>query len=82
MIKRGGSSLPKETHIWNQEYPSLMTINGREKDCPPNGLGDSFDDLWYDDLVQVQVIRASFLLESNTQFDLSVSFLFLSGPTV
>jgi hypothetical protein len=76
MIKRRGSSLPKKTHVWNRDYLSLVSINGRGKDHSPNGLGDSFDDLWYDDLVQAQAIRASFLLESTAGFDQSVSFLF------
>jgi hypothetical protein len=49
-------SLPKKTQIWNKDYPSLVTINGRGKDCLPNGLGDDFSDLWFDDLVQVQAI--------------------------
>jgi hypothetical protein len=44
-------------------------INGRGKDRSPNGLGDEFQDLWYDDLVHAQAIRASFLLESNVGFD-------------
>jgi hypothetical protein len=62
---RGGSSLPKKTCVWNKDYPSLITINSRGKDCSSNGLGDDFSDLWYDDLVQAQAIWASFLIESN-----------------
>jgi hypothetical protein len=50
-------------------YPSLVTINGRGKDRSPKRLADDFQDLWYDDLVQAQAIRASFLLESNAGFD-------------
>jgi hypothetical protein len=46
-----------------------VSINGRGKDRSLNGLRDEFQDLWYDDLVQAQAIRASFLLESNTGFD-------------
>jgi uncharacterized coiled-coil protein SlyX len=46
-----------------------VTINGRGKDRSPKGLADDFQDLWYDDLVQAQAIRALFLLESNTGFD-------------
>ena len=46
-----------------------MTINARGKNRTPNGLGDEFSDLWFDDLVQAQAIRASFLLESNQGFD-------------
>jgi hypothetical protein len=69
MIKRGGTSLPKKIHGGNRPYPSLVTINRRGKDCSPKGLADDFQDLWYDDLVQVQAIRASFLLESNAGFD-------------
>jgi hypothetical protein len=46
-----------------------VTINGRGKDRSPKGLADNFQDLWYDDLVQAQAIRASFLLESNAGFD-------------
>ena len=46
-----------------------MTINAQGKDRSPNGLGDDFSDLWFDDLVQAQAIRASFLLESNMGFD-------------
>jgi hypothetical protein len=61
--------LPKKTRVWNRDYPSLVTINGRGKDRPPNGLGDKFPDLWFNDLVQAQAIRASFLLESNAGFD-------------
>jgi hypothetical protein len=70
MIKWGGMSLPKKTHVWNGDYPSLVAINGRGKDHSPNGLGDSFDNLWFDDLVQAQAIRALFLLESNAGYDL------------
>jgi hypothetical protein len=70
-------SLPKKTRVWNWDYLSLISINGREKDCSPNGLGDEFQDLWYNDLVQAQAIKPSFLLESNTGFDASVSFLSL-----
>jgi hypothetical protein len=47
----------------------LVTINGRGKDRSPKGLSDNFGDLWYDDLVQAQAVRASYLLESNTGFD-------------
>jgi hypothetical protein len=65
MIKRGGTSLPKKIRNGNRPYPSLVTINGRGKDRSPKGLVDDFQDLWYDDLVQAQAIRASFLLESN-----------------
>jgi hypothetical protein len=46
-----------------------VTINGRGKDRSPKGLADDFQDLWYNDLVQAQAIRASFLLESNARFD-------------
>jgi hypothetical protein len=53
-----------------------VSINGRGKDHTPNGLGDEFQDLWYNDLVQAQAIQASFLLESNAGFDMSVSFSF------
>jgi hypothetical protein len=65
--------LPKKTRVGNWDYPSLVTINGRGKDCSPRGLGDEFPDLWYDDLVQAQAVRASFLLESNAGFDACVS---------
>jgi hypothetical protein len=61
--------LPKKIRNGNQSYPSLITINGRGKDRSPKGLADDFHDLWYDDLVQAQAIRASFLLESNAGFD-------------
>jgi hypothetical protein len=61
--------LPKKTHVWNRDYPSLVTINGRGKDRSPNGLGDESPDLWFNDLVQAQAIRASFLLESNAGFN-------------
>jgi hypothetical protein len=69
MIKRGGMSLPKKVRNGNRPYPSLVTINGRGKDCSPKGLADNFQDLWYDNLVQAQAIQASFLLESNARFD-------------
>ena len=69
MIKQGGTSLLKKTQVGNCNYPSLVTINARGKDHTPNRLGDEFSDLWFDDLVQVQAIRASFLLESNHGFD-------------
>jgi hypothetical protein len=69
MIKRGGTSLPKNIRGGNHPYPSLVTINGRGKDYSPKGLADDFQDLWYDDLVQAQAIRSSFLLESNAGFD-------------
>jgi hypothetical protein len=58
-------SLPKKIWNGNRPHPSLITINGRGKDHSPKGLADDFQDLWYDDLVQAQAIRASFLLESN-----------------
>ena len=61
--------LPKKNCVWNQNYPSLVMINARGKDCSPNGLGDEFPDLWFDDLVQAQAIWALFLLESNAGFD-------------
>ena len=69
MIKRGGTSLPKKTQVGNCIYLSLVTINTRGKDRTPNGLGNEFQDLWFDDLVQAQAIQASFLLESNHGFD-------------
>ena len=69
MVKRGGTSLPKKTRVGNQNYPSLVMINARRKDCTLNGLGDEFSDLWFDHLVQAQAIQASFLLESNHGFD-------------
>lgn len=47
----------------------MVLIIGRGKDRSPNGLGDGFKDLWFNDLVQVQAARALFLLESNTGFD-------------
>jgi hypothetical protein len=62
-------SLPKKIQNGNRPYPLLVTINGRGKDRSPKGLADDFQDLWYDDLVQAQAIRASFLLESNAGFD-------------
>jgi hypothetical protein len=62
-------SLPKKTRVWNRDYPSMVSIVGRGKDCSPNGLGDGFEDLWFEDLVHTQAIRASFLLESNTSYD-------------
>jgi hypothetical protein len=63
-------SLPKKTHVWDRVYPSLVSITGRGKDHFPNGFGDSFNNLWFDDLVHVQAIRASFLLESNAGYNL------------
>ena len=69
MIKHGGMFLPKKTWVGNRNYLSLVMINARGKDRTPNSLGDEFSDLWFDDLVQVQAIRASFLLESNHGFD-------------
>ena len=69
MIKRGGTSLPKKTRVGNHNYPSLVTINVRGKDRTPNRLGDEFSNFWFDDLVQAQAIRATFLLESNHGFD-------------
>jgi hypothetical protein len=70
-------SLPKTTRVWNKDYPSLVSINSGGKDHSPNRLGDDFSDLWFDGLVLVQAIQASFLLESNAGFDASASFLFL-----
>ena len=61
--------LLKKTRVWNKDYPSMVLIIGRGKDRSPNGLGDGFKDLWFNDLVQVQAARALFLLESNTGFD-------------
>jgi hypothetical protein len=54
-----------------------VTINGRGKDHLPNGLGDEFQDLWYNNLVQAQAIRASFMLESITGFDRLPPLLFV-----
>jgi hypothetical protein len=48
----------------------MVTIMGQGKDHSPNGLGDGFEDLWFEDLVQAQAIRASFLLESNTGYNM------------
>jgi hypothetical protein len=70
MIKRGGTSLPKKTHVWDQTYPSLVSITGRGKDCSPNGLGDAFEDLWFNDLVMCKAIKALILLESNAGYNL------------
>jgi hypothetical protein len=56
-------------HVWNWDYPSLVTITGQGKDCLPNGLGDGFEDLWFEDLVHAQAIQTLFLLESNAGFD-------------
>jgi uncharacterized coiled-coil protein SlyX len=61
--------LPKTIQGGNRPYPALITINGRGKDRSPKGLADDFGDLWFDDLVQAQAIRSSFLLESNAGFD-------------
>ena len=58
-----------KTRVRNRNYLSLVMINAWGKDCTPNGLGDEFSDLWFDDLVQAQAIRVSFLLESNHGFD-------------
>jgi hypothetical protein len=76
MIKQDGTSLPKKTCVGNRKSPSLVSINGRGKECSPNRLMDNFQDLWYDNLVQAWAIQASFLLESNAGFDTSVSSLF------
>ena len=76
MIKHGGMSLSKKTRVGNHNYPSLVMINARGKDRTPNGLGDKFTDLWFDDVVQAQAIRASFLLESNHGFDRLSPLLF------
>ena len=54
-----------------------MTINARGKDYSPNGLGNNFSDLWFDDLVQAQAGWASFLLESNHGFDRLPLLLFV-----
>jgi hypothetical protein len=62
--------LPKKTRVWNRDYPSMVSIFGQGKGHSPNGLGDGFEDLWFKDLVHAQAIRASFLLESNTGYDL------------
>jgi hypothetical protein len=64
-LKGEGRLLPKKTRVWNKDYLSLVSINGRGKDHSPNGLGDDFQDLWYNDMVQAQAIRALFLVESN-----------------
>ena len=77
MIKQGGTFLPKKTRVGNQDYPSLVTINARGKDHSPNGLGNDFSNLWFDDLVQAQAIQASFLLESNHGFDRLPLLLFV-----
>jgi hypothetical protein len=61
--------LPKTIRGGNRPYPALITINGRGKDRSPKGLADDFSDLWFNDLVQAQAIRSSFLLESNVGFD-------------
>jgi hypothetical protein len=61
--------LPKTIRGGNRPYPALITINGRGKDRSPKGLADDFSDLWFEDLVQAQAIRSSFLLESNASFD-------------
>jgi hypothetical protein len=66
---RGGTSLPKTIRGGSRLYPALITINGRGKDRSPKGLADDFSDLWFEDLVQAQAIRSSFLLESNAGFD-------------
>ena len=63
-------SLPSKTRVWNNDHPSFVTIAGRGKDHSPNRLGNSFEDFWIEDLVHVQAIRASFLLESNTGYNL------------
>jgi hypothetical protein len=65
VIKRAGMSLLKKTWVWNKDYPSIVTIARRGKDHSPKGLGDAFEDLWFEDLVHAQAIRALFLLESN-----------------
>jgi hypothetical protein len=69
--------LLKKTRVWNRNYPSLVTINAQGKDRFPNGLGDKFLNLWFDDLVQAQAIWASFLLESNMGFDRLSPLLFV-----
>jgi hypothetical protein len=63
-------SLLLKTCIWNKNYPLMVMVIGRVKDHLPNGLGDAFKDLWFKDLVHAQAIRALFLLESNTRYDL------------
>jgi hypothetical protein len=78
MIKRGGTSLLLKTCVWNKDYLSLVSITGRGKDCTPNGLGDTFEDLWFDDLVHTQAIRASFLLVSRILPFWPSSFLFFA----
>jgi hypothetical protein len=65
-------SLPLKTWVWNNDYPSTVTIVGQGKDQTPNSLGDCFEDIWLDDLIHAQAVRASFLLESNAGFDLWV----------
>ena len=69
----------KKVRNGNRPYPSLVTINGRGKDRSPKGLSDDFGDLWYDDLVQAQAIRASYLLESNAGFDAYALLILLIG---
>ena len=82
MIKQGGTSLPKKTRVGNFNYLLLVTINARGKDRTPNGLGDEFSNLWFDDLVQAQAIQASFPLESNHGFDRLPPLLFVYLVTI
>jgi hypothetical protein len=49
-------SLPSKTQVWNEDYPSIVTIMGRGKDHTQNGLGDSFEDLWFKDLIHAQAV--------------------------
>jgi hypothetical protein len=63
-------SLLKKTCVWDQDHPFLVTTNRRGRDWSHNGLGDAFEDLWFNNLIHAQAIWALFLLESNAGFDL------------
>jgi hypothetical protein len=69
-------SAQEDSH-WQPDLSFLGYDQRPGKDRSPNGLGDKFQDLWFDDLVHAQAIRALFLLESNAGFD---RFLLLSSP--
>jgi hypothetical protein len=68
--QEGGDILAIKDLYLEPGLPILVTITGRGKDCTPNGLEDSFEDLWFKDPAHTQAIRTLFLLESNTRFDL------------
>jgi hypothetical protein len=70
-----GSSFPTVTRQYARPYPTGDQIQGRGKNLNAMTEGETYSDLWMDDLIYVTAIHASNHLCANGNLDGYVVFV-------